>query len=73
MSTGSFDHDESEDSFSDTRMSFWDHIEELRKHMWRAIVGFVIALLLKLHRRTGAGVHRLAGGEAVDGVLQAAQ
>jgi sec-independent protein translocase protein TatC len=34
-----------EDYFKDTRMSFWDHIEELRMHMWRAIVGFVIALI----------------------------
>ncbi len=37
-----------DDLFKDTRMSFWDHIEELRKHLWRAIVGFVIALVLSL-------------------------
>jgi len=37
-----------EDYFKDTRMSFWDHIEELRMHLWRAIVGFVIALIAGL-------------------------
>lgn len=35
-----------EDLFQDTRMSFWDHVEELRTHMWRAIIGFVVALCL---------------------------
>jgi sec-independent protein translocase protein TatC len=35
-----------EDLFADTRMSFGDHIEELRTHLIRAIVGFVIGLLL---------------------------
>lgn len=37
------DFDES--LFEHTRMSFWDHIEELRGHMWRAIYGFVIAMV----------------------------
>src|SRR5260370_40276043 len=36
----------SEDIFSDTRMSFGEHIEDLRAHLLRAIYGFVIALLL---------------------------
>src|SRR5262249_30236567 len=30
------------------RMSFGDHLEELRLHLWRAIVGFVIAMVLSL-------------------------
>src|SRR3954452_24672280 len=34
-----------EDLFNDTRMSFGDHIEELRTHLFRAIYGFVIALM----------------------------
>lgn len=38
--------DYSEDMFADTRMSFGDHIEELRTHLWRAIVGFVVMLFL---------------------------
>src|ERR1700738_3904822 len=41
MSTRSL---ESEDMFEDTRMSFGDHLEELRQHLWRAIFGFLIAL-----------------------------
>lgn len=36
----------SEDMFADTRMSFGEHIEDLRRHLVRAIVGFVIALLV---------------------------
>jgi len=28
-----------DDMFADSRMSFGDHIEELRKHLWRAIYG----------------------------------
>lgn len=37
-----------EDYFKDTRMSFWDHIEILRLHMFRAIGGFVVALIAGL-------------------------
>src|SRR5438105_1001572 len=39
-------HVDSEDMFSDTRMSFGDHIEELRMYLWRAIFGFLIAMIL---------------------------
>ncbi len=35
-----------EDFFSDTRMSFGDHLEDLRTHLWRAIKGFGVALLV---------------------------
>lgn len=35
-----------DDYFSETRMSFGDHIEELRVHLWRAILGFVAAMFL---------------------------
>jgi sec-independent protein translocase protein TatC len=35
-----------DDFFSDTRMTFGDHLEELRRHLWRAIAGFGIALFL---------------------------
>jgi sec-independent protein translocase protein TatC len=34
-----------EDMFKDTRMSFGDHIEDLRIHLWRGIIGFLVALL----------------------------
>src|SRR4051794_36481523 len=37
---------DAEDLFADTRMSFGDHIEELRTHLWRALAGFGIALFL---------------------------
>jgi sec-independent protein translocase protein TatC len=29
-------------------MSFWDHIEELRTHMWRAIIGFLVVMVVCL-------------------------
>ena len=34
-----------DDFFSETRMSFGDHIEDLRTHLWRALKGFGVALL----------------------------
>jgi sec-independent protein translocase protein TatC len=34
-----------DDLFADTRMSLGDHIEELRKHLKRALLGFVVALI----------------------------
>jgi sec-independent protein translocase protein TatC len=34
-----------DDFFSETRMSFGDHLEDLRLHLWRAIGGFLIALI----------------------------
>jgi sec-independent protein translocase protein TatC len=33
-----------DDFFAETRMSFGDHIEDLRTHLWRAILGFGVAL-----------------------------
>jgi sec-independent protein translocase protein TatC len=42
MSTGVPDPD---DFFADTRMSFADHIEDLRSHLWRAIKGFLVAMV----------------------------
>src|SRR5207248_7685265 len=36
----------SEDMFADTRMSFGDHLEDLRTHLWRAVKGFGVALFL---------------------------
>jgi sec-independent protein translocase protein TatC len=35
-----------EDFFADTRMTFGDHLEELRLHLWRALAGFGVAVLL---------------------------
>jgi sec-independent protein translocase protein TatC len=35
-----------EDMFKDTRMSFGDHIEDLRAHLLRALKGFVIGMIL---------------------------
>ena len=35
----------SEDLFADTRMSFGDHLEDLRTHLIRAIAGFLVAML----------------------------
>jgi sec-independent protein translocase protein TatC len=44
MNFGSSQHPDPDDFFSDTRMSFGDHIEELRLHLWKAIAGFMIAV-----------------------------
>jgi sec-independent protein translocase protein TatC len=35
-----------EDFFADSRMSFGDHIEELRTHLVRAMIGFALCLVL---------------------------
>jgi Tat protein translocase TatC len=35
----------SEDMFADTRMSFGDHLEDLRTHLWRAISGFFLIMV----------------------------
>ena len=45
MSFGNGQHPDPDDYFSDTRMSFGDHLEELRTHLIRAIVGFCVALV----------------------------
>jgi sec-independent protein translocase protein TatC len=45
MSSAADETDFDENLFKHTRMSFWDHIEELRTHMWRAIIGFMVALI----------------------------
>ena len=37
-----------DDMFADTRMSMGDHIEELRRHLLRAIYGFALGLLFSL-------------------------
>ncbi len=37
-----------EDMFNDTRMSFGDHLEELRTHLFRAIKGFVIGMVISV-------------------------
>ena len=39
---------DADDMFSNTRMSFGDHIEELRLHLFRAIFGLVVAIGLCL-------------------------
>src|SRR6266404_1919153 len=37
-----------EDMFNDTRMSFGDHLEDLRWHLLRAIYGFVLGMIVSL-------------------------
>src|ERR1700732_3623228 len=36
----------SEDLFADTRMTFGEHLEDLSKHLWKAIYGFLVALIV---------------------------
>ena len=59
MNFGS-DRPDPDDYFSDTRMSFGDHIEELRLHLWKAIAGFLVALFFSFF----IGNHVLAFIEA---------
>src|SRR5213082_410960 len=44
--SNSFAAPDPEDMFSDSRMSFGEHIEDLRTHLIRAIKGFVLAMLV---------------------------
>lgn len=37
---------DAEDYFAETRMSFGDHLEDLRTHLWRALVGFGVCLFI---------------------------
>ncbi len=34
-----------DDPFHESRMPLGDHLEELRRHLWRALLGFVVALV----------------------------
>lgn len=38
-----------DDMFKDTRMSFGDHLEDLRAHLLRALLGFVIGMVISLY------------------------
>jgi sec-independent protein translocase protein TatC len=46
MSSLFTDRDDSEDLFAETRMSFGDHLEELRWHLFRALGGAVVILIM---------------------------
>jgi sec-independent protein translocase protein TatC len=46
MSLSDDDRPDPDDLFAHTRMSLGDHIEELRTHLWRAIKGFLVAMVL---------------------------
>jgi sec-independent protein translocase protein TatC len=41
-----YDHPDPDDLFADTRMTFGEHIEDLRNHLLRAIYGFVAGMVL---------------------------
>jgi sec-independent protein translocase protein TatC len=45
MPSSQLDRLDPDDFFADTRMSFGDHIEDLRVHLFRAIAGFIVGLL----------------------------
>jgi len=45
MNLGRTRYPDADDFFADTRMSFGDHLEDLRLHLWRAITGFCIGLV----------------------------
>lgn len=45
MSPREQEFDDPDDFFKDTRMSLGDHIEDLRKALWRAVKGFLVAVI----------------------------
>lgn len=45
MSRSGADVPDPDDLFSDTRMTFGEHIEDLRTHLMRAVVGFAVAFV----------------------------
>ncbi|HLJ92726.1 MAG TPA: twin-arginine translocase subunit TatC [Gemmataceae bacterium] len=55
MSTGDR-YKDPDDLFADTRMSFGDHIEELRSRLLRALVGFTIGFMISFLPWVGAPV-----------------
>ena len=42
----SANHIDEDDFFKDTRMSFGDHLEVLRVHLWRAIAGLIFCMVI---------------------------
>lgn len=46
---------DADDLFADTRMSFGDHVEDLRMHLWRAVLGF-FGIILFCFLLDGIGV-----------------
>jgi sec-independent protein translocase protein TatC len=42
------DHPDPDDMFADTRMTFGEHIEDLRTHLIRAIYGFILGMVIAL-------------------------
>jgi sec-independent protein translocase protein TatC len=46
VSAGLSRREDGEDLFAHTRMSLGDHIEELRRHMIKALIGFFIAMII---------------------------
>src|SRR5438270_4945327 len=42
------DHFDPDDMFADTRMSFGEHIEDLRTHLLRALYGFLIGFVIAI-------------------------
>ncbi len=46
MKQTELDHPDPDDMFADTRMSFGEHIEDLRTHLLRAIYGFIIGFVI---------------------------
>ena len=49
MANTDSEHPDPEDMFNETRMSFGDHIGELRTHLLRALKGFVIGMIIGLY------------------------
>lgn len=68
MSFGGNVQPDPEDYFNDTRMSFGDHLEELRAHLIRAILGFLIAMFLSFF--VGKLVLRLIAAPVEDQLVQ---
>ena len=48
MKRGEQDYPDPDDMFADTRMTFGEHIEDLRTHLFRAIYGFLLGFVIAI-------------------------
>src|SRR5262245_8045117 len=54
MPTGAIMREQySEDFFAETRMSFGEHLEDLRRYLWRAVIGLFVGIVLSFYPLSG--------------------
>src|SRR3954452_4637921 len=63
-----------DDFFKDTRMSFGDHLEALRLHLWRAIAGLIFCMVIGFVLDSigeATGFNRIGIGRPLMGIIEA--